>query len=314
MALDLCAYNLPNGGAPACDKTMGIPRYLIVGDGEFTSAHYATILAFKNQLKAATLIAKGGAGKLIVLPIIADVQNKTGENTTGTLNQGFSETLRQGFPAFDFGVQISNNHAQKFTALNNQDIRVFIVDNNLNVWGVETSTGNFRGFSSRIFVGGDNFTDGQASKVILVSWSSTDVEEFKIASRYFTIDFAVSDYGKLKDVELYQKAALASNVAKISGRLKTGKVGFYLDIYADYSTGLGSAARWEAVNTATGAAFTLTSVAVNAAGYWDVTFDSTLWTALASGASVTLKLKSPATLDAAGVTGIEGIEVVITKP
>jgi hypothetical protein len=314
MALDLCAYNLPNGGAPACDKTMGIPRYLIVGDGEFSSAQYATIAAFKTQLKAGTLVARGGAGKLIVLPIIADVQNKTGENTTGTLNQGFSEVIRQGFPAFDFGVQISNNHAQKFTALNNQDIKVFIVDNNLNVWGVETSTGNFRGFSSRIFVGGDNFTDGQGSKVILISWSSTDVEEFKISSRYFTIDFSVADYGKLKDVILFEKAAQASNVIKVSGKIKTGKVGYYLDIYADYSTGLGSAARWEATNTATGAAVTLTSVAVNAAGYWDVTVDSTTWTALASGASITLKLKGPSVLDAAGVTGIEGIEVIVTKP
>lgn len=314
MSLDLCAVNLPNGGAPACDKTMGIPRFMIVGDYEFTSANYASIAAFKAALKAATLVAAGGSGKLIVLPIIANVENTTGENTTGTLNQGFTEILREGFPSFNFGVQVSNNHIQKFRALNNQDLKVFIVDHNLLVWGVVTSLDKFRGFASRLFVGGDNFTDGQSSKTQLFAWSTTDVEEFKASSRYFEIDFSVSDYGKLKDVELYEKAAASTNVFNISGRLATGKIGYKLDIYSDYSTAMANASRFTCVNNQTAAAHTITSVATNAGGYWVVTLDSTAWGALASGESVTLNFAAPSVLDAANATGIEGVAIVLTKP
>ncbi len=314
MPLDLCSQNLPNAGAPNCDKSRGIPRFLIIGDASFDSTAYASQVAFKAAFKSACLTARGTTGKLIVLPIIADVENKTGDNTTGSLNQGFTEVLREGFPAFDYGVQISNRHAQILRPLNGQDLKVFTVDHNLNIWGTYTSDAKFRGESAKIFVGGDNFTDGQSSKTVKINVSYTDVEEFKASSRYFTIDFAASDYGRLKDVQLYEKAAAASNVFKISGKISTGKVGYYLDIYLDYSAVIANIARWVATNKATGAAFTITSVAVNAAGYWTVTLDSTAWTALTTGDIVVLNFAGPSVLDAAGATGIEGLSIELVKP
>jgi hypothetical protein len=314
MPTNLCSTNMPNAGAPDCDKSRGIPRYLVIGDGEFDVADYASVAAFKAKLKAATLVGRNQSGKLIVLPIVANVERKTADNQTGTLNQGFSEILREGFPAWDLGLQISNNHAQKLRPLNGQNVKAFVCDDNLNVWGAVTSTSKFRGEAAKIFVGGDDFTDGQSSKFILVALSYTDIVEFKMSSRYFTIDFSLSDYGKLKDAELVEAAAASSNVFKITGKIPTGKIGYKLDIYTDYASAMANIARWTCVNNQTGAAFTITSVATNAGGYWVVTLDTTLWTALGSGDSVTLNFAAPSVLDAVGVTNIEGIAIVLTKP
>lgn len=315
MALDLCSVNMPNAGAPDCDKSRGIPTYILIGSYEFTPANYASIAAFKAALKAQTLVGRNQSGKMIVLPVLADVQKKTSDNATGSLNQGFTEVLREGFPAFDGGMQISNKHAQKLRPLNGQNVKVFVVDHNLNVWGTYLPTsGNFRGESAKLFIGGDDFTDGQASKVITVNVAYTDALEFKNSSAYFAIDFSVADYGKLKDVEItLVSGGGASNVHNLTGKIATGKVGYKLDIYSDYSTVLANIARWTLTNDQTGATVTITSVAVNAGGYWVFTVDTTAWSGLTTGQSMTVNLAAPSVLDTAGATGIEGVALVLVK-
>lgn len=314
MALDLCSLNMPNAGAPGCDKARGIPRFLIVGNYEFTVGDLATIATFKAALKAQTLVGRNLTGKLIVLPLIMNVEKKTSAHKEGTLNQGFSEVLQEGFPAFIGGVQISNLHAQRLRPLNGQDVQCFVVDDKLNVWGTWTGNSTFRGESSKIFVGGDDFTDGQASKTVEINVSYTNVEEFKASSAYFTIDFAVSDYGKLKDVQVVLvSGGGASNVHNLTGKIKTGKANYWLDVYIDYSTLMANVARWTLINNQTGVAVTITSVAVNAGGYWVFTIDSTAYTALTIGYTLTVNFAAPSVLDAAGVTGVEGLSLILTK-
>jgi hypothetical protein len=58
----------------------------------------------------------------------------------------------------------------------------------------------------------------------------------------------------------------------------------------------------------------MTSMAVNSGNKgWDITFDSTAYTALSTGAKIKINLADPTTLDAADVTGIEGVAVIATK-
>lgn len=308
MSQELCSLNLPNAGVPACDKTRGIPRYLIIGDKEFTAGEFADIPSWKAAFKAATLVGRSQVGKLIVLPIIADVANTTEANKEGTLNQGFKEVLREGFPSFNFGCQISNNHAQKLRPLNGQDVKCMTVDDNLNVWGTYTSAAKFRGESAKIFIGGDNFSDGQNSKTILINVAFTDVLEFKMNSRYFTIDFAVSDFGKLKDVDLTDAGGSAAGVRHITGKIKTGKVGVKLDIYADYAAVMANVARWT-VSADDGSVISVFSVAQNAGGYWVVTLTAGEYAAIGVGVILRLNFAAPSVLDAAGATGIEGVEI-----
>ena len=314
MALEMCSVNTPNGGAPNCDKSRGIPRYAIIGDYEWQAADFASIAVFKARLKTQTLKGRGESGKLIVLPLFADVQKRTSENQTGSLNQGFTEVLREGFPAFDGGMQISNNHAQKLRPLNGADQKVTIVDHNLNAWFTYlSSSGNARGEDAKLFIGGDDFTDGQNSKTVLCNIAYTDVEAFKQQSRYFTIDFSVADYGRLKDVDVtLVSGGGASNVHNVTVKIKTGKIGYLLDIYSDYAAQLANTSRWTCKDAA-GAAFTITSVAQNAGGYWVITLDSTAYSALTAGDHLYLNLAAPSVLDAAGATGIEGVVLQLTK-
>lgn len=314
MALDLCSINSPNAGAPACDANRGIPKYMVVTTKEFTSSEYASVTLFKAAFKTASLLPKSSSGKLIVLPVIANVESKKDANTEGSLNQGYKATLREGNPAFDFGVQISNRQAQVLRQLNGKDIQVFMVDDAKNVWGTALSNGNFRGEAAKIYITGDDFGDGQAVKTITISLSYTNASEYYDFSAYFPIDFNVSDYGKLKDVQIVEKAAQATNVFKLGGKIQTGRVGQTLDIYTDYSTPLASSSNWVVTNLTTNATIAITSVAVDAANSgWTVTVDSTAWTALTVGTKVSINFAAPSVLDAANVTGIEGTAIIYTK-
>lgn len=312
--LDLCSLLQPNAGAPECDKSRGIPRYLVIGNAAFLAANVASSATFKAAFKSACLKGRDESGKLIVLPIVMNVENQTEGNQEGTLNQGFKEVLREGAPAFLFGVRISNKHAQNLRALNKQEVKVFTVDDARLMWGTLTGTPSFEGEKAILFVGGDNFTDGQSSKMIAIGVSFTDVEGFKGSSVYQPIDFNVSDFGRLKDVYITEAAASAANVFKLTGKIKTGQFNKTLDVYADYAATMAAVNKWKAKNVATGAAFTITSVAVNAAGYWTVTLDTTAWTALTAGDQVEINFETPSVLDAAGVTGIEGVSLIVTKP
>lgn len=316
MALDLCSINTPNGGAAGCDKDRKIPRYIIVGSYEFTPSNYASPTAFIAALKAATLKSRNQSGKLIVLPIIQDVQNATEADAEGSLNQGFKETLREGAPAFKYGVKISNKQAQILRKLNGQDVYVFTIDSDKVAWGTLLSTGNFRGESAKLHISGDNFTDGQNSKVVTVGVSYLDAEEFKGSSAWFDLPstFSPAQYGRLKDVDLAVVSA-AANVISVGITLATGKVGTKLNIFDDYSAALAAAGNWICTNNQTGAPIVITGVAANAATKcWDVTLTSATFTALASGDKITLSLAAPSVLDAANVTGIEGVEVIYAKP
>jgi hypothetical protein len=314
MAQDLLSINQGNSWAPEGDRSRQIPRYLIIGSYEFTANDLAGQAAFEAAFKAAALKGKDEQGKMIVLPIIANVENTTEGNQEGTFNQGFKEVLREGFPSFNYTVQISNYHAQVLRKLNGLDVRVMVQDSAGAVWGELTSTPGMRGEGAKIFVGGDNFSDGQSSKGVLINVSYTDVEAFKGGSRYFVPGFLMNKYGRLKDVELYKKVVSAGNIHNIGGRLGTGRANYFLDIYPDYSTAMANTARWVATNNQTGAAFTITSVVVNAGGYWVVTLDTTSWSALASGDSVSLRWAYPSVLDPAGVTGVESQVISLVKP
>jgi hypothetical protein len=146
--------------------------------------------------------------------------------------------------------------------------------------------------------------------------SASDPEEFA-QSRYFVLPntFVATDYGVLLDVELYSKVAPSSNVFKIDGLVQTGEVKNSQSAYTNFGATLAVGSLWYAKNTVTGAAITITSVVVDAVnGCYTVTLDSTQFTALASGTVIEIGLNAPTVLDAANVTGVEGVAMTYTKP
>lgn len=314
MAKDLCSSSMPNGGAPECDRSRGIPRYVIISSKKFTKAEYASLLLFKNAFKAAALKSRDESDKLIVLPIALNVEKATEAKKTGTLNQGKSEILMEGIPAFNLQVKMSYRQSQILRSLNGLDLRIFVVDHVKAFWGELNDAEDLQGNQAQVYISGDDFTDGQSIKTVEISVSFTDVEAFKSAGAYLDLNFNVADYGRLKDVTLYEKIAAAANVINISGMIKTGKAGGGLDIYEDYKAAMAIGGNWTAKNLQTGLAMTITSVAQNAGGYWVFTLDATQWGALQSADQVEIKWAAPSVLDAANVTGVESVALVISKP
>jgi hypothetical protein len=119
----------------------------------------------------------------------------------------------------------------------------------------------------------------------------------------------------LIDATLYEAASHSTNVYKIGVKIPTSQAGVSINLYDEYADELAVTALWAAYTGATySTSLTITSVAKDAAlKAWTVTFDSTAYTALASGTKIKLNLVSPALLDVGDVPGVEGVAIVVIK-
>jgi len=189
---------------------------------------------------------------------------------------------------------------------------VFVVDVNNILWYVTTSTSGAQAWSV-----GNLYTDpprfGNSSNIVTSKTRLTfgTLEEFKSGVGAIKIDFDPSKLVNTVDVILVEKAAVSTNVYTIGGIVQCAGT----DIADSYSSGLANIARWVVKRLDTGAAMTLTSVTYSSSTKgWVITVDSTAHTALPSGTKLEFSLADPATLDAAGVSGIESFTIVYTKP
>lgn len=313
MSISLCASSVANTGVIQCDVAPGIPAALYVWND---SKAIATIsgAAFQPFLETASKLPKADSGKLFVFPIIQDVADKTGANKTGTLNLGFTTVLLEGKPAYDFKVFAGQSLVPQLRKFNNQNVRLLILDENNRVWGVKSGT-NFTGAQAKLFTGGLKFATGQNVEegVVTISASFLNSAELNDDAAFGEVVSSANIKG-LIDVTL-TVSDHTSNVWQIKGNIFTAKIGESILLYDLYSTQLALASLWTAK---TGANFSttlaITSVATdNANGRWVVTFDSTAYAALATGAKIRLNLAAPALLDAADVVEIEGVYVELTK-
>ena len=104
-------------------------------------------------------------------------------------------------------------------------------------------------------------------------------------------------------------AVAGSTVVHVSGKIPSPNANVTLDFYDDYSgSALGTNPNlWTVQNTLTNVITSPNSVAVNAAGYFDLTF-----VGLAAGTYL-INIATPDLLDAALVVGIEGNPLLFTK-
>lgn len=316
MAISLCSTVVANTGAIACDVAPGIPAKMLIYNGSKAKSTISSSADFQAWLETSSKLAKTATEKVFVFPIIQDVADATEANTTGTLNQGFTTVLREGKPAYTFKVFAGQSLVPQLRRFNNTNVRVLILDTNNRVWGVSSGT-NFIGAEAKIFIGGLKFATGQGVEegVATISLSYLSAAELNDAAAYGEITTS-SDILGLLDVTLAQTVAPTSNVYKVGATIPTSEVGGSINLYDTYSTQLASASLWEAFTGATYATtLAITSVAADTVNSgWTVTFDSGAFTALGSPSNIKLQLKSPATLDAADVTGLESGFVILVKP
>ncbi len=312
----LCAsVNAVNTGGVNCDKSMGKLKYLLKTDKEFSSSDYASATAFIAALRAAGLLARNDGNKLFTFPLLLDLQDNSTQNTTGSLGDGPVEVLQEGAPGFTGGFKANSRQVQNLRSLANASAgRYLCVDENNVIWGYKTSADKFIGIKLDVFVSSDRFRAQGAVKGQVISISASDPSEFA-QSRYIAMPstFVATDYGVLLDVQLYSKVAPSSNVFKVDGLVQTSEVKNSQSAYTNFGAAL-VAACWYAKNVATGAAITITSVAVDAVNLcYTVTLDSTTWSGLSSGAVVEIGWNAPTVLDANNVTGVEGLSYTVIK-
>lgn len=313
MAVSLCAATVANTGAIQCDIAPGIPVAIFIwNDIQPITAVQGS--QFQPFLENAAQLSKSAAGKLFLFPIIQDVADKTQSNKTGTLNLGFSTILLEGKPDYEFKVFAGQSLVPQLRKFNNQNVKILILDNHNRVWGVASGS-NFTGAQVKMFTTGIGFATGQAvdEGVVTISVSYLIAAELNDAAAYGQIT-SFSNILGLIDANVGFISNIA-NVYKIGITIPTAQIGQTINLGNNYSTLLANAALWVAYtgnNFATTLA--ITSVAYDATiGAWTVTFDSTAFGALAVGTKIQLGLVAPPTLNAANITGIEGVVTILTK-
>lgn len=317
QGFSICSQIGANTGGIDCDPTKGLPVQLIPGSAVFSPSDYATNLSFETAFLAKLIQPKGSPDKLFPFPVIQGNASKTTAAKFATLGYGLQLKLLRSKAGYEFEVLSGSSLEKKLMKFDGQIVPLFIFDDKSRVWGVLDSNLNFKGAKYLIGVEPKDFEDGQNAKTTKITIAIIDSRDFVENAEFADTSFNASDLVGLNDALLFETAAHAANVYKIGLKISTSSVLTFLDVHATpgYNTGLASAALWAAKTGVNfGTALAITSVAddpVN--GGWTVTFDSTAYTALATGAKILLNLASPVALNGASITGIEGSPLILVK-
>lgn len=319
MSLSICSTQGANTGGIDCEKKKGAPAKMLVGSSEFSSTNWATSAAMFTALLSKINQKAGTSDKLFPFPTIQGTTPGTEADTEGNLGYGLKIRLREGRPQYTFQVLCGSTQFKALRAFNNLRTKVFVMDEDGAIWGTKNSSGKFVGYKCLINVSGNGFEDKNSveTKVATVTISIESAAEFNENDFYFeATSFTEADLEGLKDAPLAASGAV-SGTTKIEILIPTASLGLDVNLWDFFKTELASTSLWEAF-TGTGYTTPLTITGVTANSdpdkTWSVVFDGTEYGALASSATIKLNLKDPATLYAAGVTGVEGIYVILTKP
>jgi len=327
MSTDLCSVIGGNTGGIDCDQRRGVPVSIIIGGGEFTSSQYADSDTLQDALIAKTLLPTGDSNKLFAFPVINQIAVNTEADTTGSLAQGPVVRLRKGRPSFTYTLQdIGQYQFQKLLAFDNKTVPVFTFDDGSLLWGYRATgaantvnNNNFKGERALITIGGNGFKDGQnvetGQMTVTVSYLSAD--DFEKRGTFASLpDLSSGDVAGLVDVTLVEPVAHTTNVYKVRPVIQLPKLSGDLNIFDEYGAALAAlSAQWSAYTGATfSTPITITSIAVdNTLKALTVTFDSTAFTALASGAKIKLVPPTATQLDAGDIPGYEIGIIILTK-
>jgi hypothetical protein len=324
MSVNLCSSIGGNTGGVACDAKRGVPRKVLLGGKQFTSAEYSDPATLQAAIMAAINLPNGDSNKLYPLPEVLEVAVNTEADTMGNLALGAPKRLRKGRHAYTYSVEIGHYQYQRLLAFDGKYVNAFTFDDSSNMWGsrAKPATANtpntlpWKGESIYFTISGNGFGDGANATTgvatIMVSYQSID--EFEKSSAYASLpDLSSSDLEGLKDVML-TKISNASNVYKIGMIIPLPKLGGDLNIFDDYGAAIAALTFTAGTGANYATALTITSVAVdNTLKALTVTFDSTAYTALPANTKIRLSGPGVAALVGASVTGIEIGSIILVK-
>lgn len=304
-----------NSGVNLCDIIKDIPFGLLLMDTgvEFNEASRADVATFVDAIKDATRAARGSR----VYPIwdLVHYEDATKEATRGTVGNLSTSDIKlvDAVPGFKFGHYKGELFHQKLSRAERERLRLMIIDQNYAVYGTKKAGGAMTGFSLNEFsVDPSKFATPQGAAQYFFNVVLASILEYKDNLAFVQADSTLGNISGLIDVNLSQ-FSLASNVVKV----KILTDGDQQNLFDLYDTELANVGAWTLFNKQTGAAITITSVAVdNTNKVWTVTIDNTAWGLLGSGDKVDLDLAAAAVLSATyNVDGYESTgPLVVTKP
>lgn len=313
MSYSLCGNVGVNTGAISCDVRRGLPKILMVGGAEFAPSDYASQATIQAAIKARIQRAAGSSDKLFSFPEIQGNTDQTDADKIGTLGYGLKVVLLQGKPGYVFTTITGSTQEKALRKFNNKTVPVFVFDDGGNLWGTVDSEGNYFGCNCLISVKGKGFDDANNAKTTDITISFINASDFYDDAAFVQTTFGISDLAGLVDATLSEISAHTAGVFHVKATIPTTQLGVTINPYSRFADAMASASLWTAESA--GTTIPITSVAKNTAGLgWDVTLDSTAYTALASGAKISIGWVDPATLAAAGVTDTEAPEaLIVTK-
>lgn len=314
MSLSLCGSSVENTGELACDKSRGVLKKLFLFNGEIGSASYVDADTFQAKLVSNSKLSKDDSQKIFVINEAQDVTDASDSNKEGSLNLGFKAVLIEGKPGYKVKFFAGGDLLKRLRSFNNQTIRVLEYDANGVVWGTKSGS-NFKGFQAKLFFSGNKIATGQNVEegVVEVTVSILSTSEYFDNAYWMETTGNIEDVKGLIDVPL-AKVSNSTNVYKISMKVVGSNLKENYNIYDDYGAAIAATTFTAGTGTSYGTSLAVTSVAVDASlKCLTVTFDSTAYTALASGTKIKLIPPTPTVLDAADITGIELLPVVVTK-
>jgi hypothetical protein len=314
MSLNLCGSIGANTGEIDCDITRGNPIKIAPGGATFSPSDYADQTTMDAAILGKLILPNGNSQKLYPFPVIQGTTDQTEAAKTGALGYGLKIKLLRSKPGYEFDVLAGSSLEKKLIAFDGQTVPLLILDDKSQWAGVKDSNSYFKGANYLIGVEPRPYGDAQNPKTTKITISIVDTQDFTENAYFYKTALPSSQIVGLKDVHLSEPQAHASNVYKVAMKIPTSVLGGDLNIFDDYGSLIAALTFTAGTGTNYGTPLAITSIAVdNTLKCLTVTFDSTAFTALASGTKIKLTPPTPATLDAADVTGIEMFYIILTK-
>jgi hypothetical protein len=300
----------------ACDKARKFPAKLALGAGTLSTSDAADADTATAAITALTQLDTGAANKMYFIHTLRDPQDKSQADKKGAVGEGPEQTLVEGKPGFEYRVEIGMALYKELRKLNKQVIPVMTYDDEDDMWGCVDSNGVFAGCPAIFFISDMRQQTASAPVSALISISYLSAKNYNDEAFYVPMSLGEFEPGGLLDAYLSLNAAsLTTNVRKIDIKVRTAQFNGYINIVEKYNASIVAGMFTAFTGTTFATSLVITSWAYDATlKSGTLTLDSTAYTALASGAKIKIKFGPVATLAAAGITGIEGVEVIISKP
>jgi len=200
-----------NGGTYPCAPVPGVPKYVAKWEGKLTVADLLQGDAFcEAKLIADSKKGKKNASKLVLFPLVREVTLKKEANTEVKYADGYTETTREGIPAYEFKVKDVDLYlASQLRKGNNVKTRYAIIDDKKQFLATFNSDGEVIGRSGKFFVDGvdvHGYDKGQGETMI--NLQADDPSETYDTAAVINLSAMPSFLFKsLRDVQLFEKAA-----------------------------------------------------------------------------------------------------------